>query len=92
MDQDDFTPRNIAKFVVMTIIAGNIQHLTEAQIGNYTRFDKDSRTAEVVGGVVGWGISSKLKPVTDKIVDKTIDYAIAKNNERKAKKNDKKKD
>jgi hypothetical protein len=92
MSNPDFTPRGAAKLVLSSLVAGKASDLTKHAVGDYTRFDDDSRVASLSGMVVGWYVSDKLKPVTNKIVDKTADFIVAKRESRKAKKNAKKED
>jgi|tagenome__1003787_1003787.scaffolds.fasta_scaffold20840676_2 hypothetical protein len=92
MTKDLFTPRTVAKFVLKSIVAGKTAQLTEHLITDYTRFDEDDMIVDITGGVVGWYVSDKLKPVTDAIVDKTADFVTAKKESRKAKKTAKKED
>lgn len=83
---DKFTTRNVAKFVLKTIVAGKTAKLTENALTDYTAFDEDDMIVDISGMIVGWYVSEKLKPVTDTIVDKTADFIIAKKEARKAKK------
>ncbi len=80
-----FTPRNVAKFVVKTLVAAKAAAITEDVIVNHTQLEEDSTPVNIMSGVVGWYVSDKLKPHTDKVVDKTADWFVA----RKAKKSEK---
>lgn len=71
---DDFTPRNIAKYVVSGAIAIKTTKLTANAITDYTRFEKDDMIVDISSGLVGWGVSAKLKPVTDRVVDRSADW------------------
>lgn len=82
---DKFTARNVAKTVVKMVIASKTAGLTERLLTDYTSLDEDSMTVDVAGHVVGWGVASQLKPLTDKIVDKTFDYIAEKRNDRQSK-------
>lgn len=84
------TVRNVAKFVVKSIVAIKTTKLTAEAIEDHTRFEKDDMFVEIGSGVVGWYASSKLSPVTDKIVDKTADFITEKRQARKDKKDTKK--
>lgn len=86
LDQLDFTPRNVAKFVVKAAIAGKTAQFTEKTITDYTALDEDNFIVDITGGVVGWWLSDMLKPYTDKAVDKTADFLAAKRAAYKAKK------
>lgn len=83
---DAFTPRNVAKFVAQAIVAGKTAKLTEKAITDHTRFEEDDMIVDIGGHLVGWYVSSKLKPVTDAAVDKTADWYIAQKEKRAAKK------
>lgn len=83
MNHPDFTPRNVAKFVVVAVIAGNVSRFTETKLTEYTALEEDTLTGEIIGGTVGWFVSSQLKPYTDKAVDKTADYLAIKRAVRK---------
>ena len=88
----EFTVRNVAKFVAKAIVATKTAQLTEDALTDYTALEEDSMTVDIMGGVAGWFVSDKLKPVTDAMVDKTADFITAKREARKAKKNTKKED
>lgn len=70
---DAFTPRNVAKFVTTTGIKFYVAGLTHNAIIDHTRFDEDDKIVDITSAVVGWGVADKLKPHTDKIVDKVAD-------------------
>lgn len=78
-----FTARNVAKFVVKTIVAQKAADITEDAMVNHTRFDEDDLIVNIGSKTVGWYISDKLQPYTDKIVDKTADYVATKRNKKK---------
>jgi hypothetical protein len=86
----EFTARNVAKFVAKSIIAYKTTKLTAETIEEHTQFEKDDMIVELGSGVVGWYVSAKLSPVTDKIVDKTADFITEKREAREYKKNHKK--
>lgn len=69
-----FTKRNVAKYIVTALVAGKTAGLTRDAIADHTRFDRDDTVVEIVGTVVGWGVSQKVKPYTDRAVDKTADW------------------
>lgn len=79
----DFTPRNVAKGVVITIIGSRVTTTTERTIANNTRFDEDDLIVEIPSYVISSYVTHKVKPYTDKMVDKTADWLVA----RRAKKN-----
>lgn len=78
MDNTAFTTRNVAKFVVKAIVAGRTARIAEDVITDYTRFEEDDMIVDISSSVVGWYVSDKLKPYTDKMVDKTADFIAAK--------------
>lgn len=81
-----FTPRNVAKFVVTTGIKFYVAGATHNAIIDYTRFEEDDKIVDIASAVIGWGVADKLKPVTDKIVDKTADKVVEVRANRAAKK------
>lgn len=86
MENPKFTPRNVAKFVVKLAVAGRVAQFTENTITDYTRFEDDDFIVEASSHLVGWLVSDKLKPYTDKMVDKTADFIVEKRANRAAKK------
>lgn len=87
-----FTARNVTKFIVKAIVAGKTAQITENALTDYTSLEEDSMAVDIAGGVVGWYVSDKLKPVTDAMVDKTFDFVATKKENRKTKKAAKKED
>jgi hypothetical protein len=83
----EFTPRNVAKYVVKATVYLKTTQLAEDAITDYTRFEEDDIVTSIGSKCIGWYVSDKLKPVTDKMVDKTADFIVAKRENRKAKKN-----
>lgn len=81
----DFTLRNVAKYAVTALIHGNVAKQTETAITDHTRFEEDDIVVDISAHVVGWYVSHKVKPYTDKAVDKTADFIVAKREARKAK-------
>lgn len=90
MQNETFSARNVAKFVVKTAVYVKAKSKTEEVITDYTSFEEDDFVVGIGGSVVGWYISDKLKPYTDKAVDKTADFITAKREARAAKKETKK--
>lgn len=82
----EFTPRNVAKYVAKTIVYLKVTQISENAMIDYTRFEKDDLVVKIAPKVVAWYVSDKLKPVTDKMVDKSADFIVAKWNDRSAKK------
>lgn len=91
-DQPDFTPRNIAKFAVQATIEFRTSKLVKDIITDHTSFESNSPAVRISSHVVGWGVAAKLKPHTDKVVDKTADFIADKREKRQAKKAKKKND
>lgn len=97
-DRPEFTPRNVAKYLVQGTIQIRVTKLAKNVISDHTRFERDSTPVGLAANVIGWGVSARLKPHTDKMVDKTADFVIVqrvKLQDKKSKKKnnkDKKKD
>jgi len=89
---EDFTLRNVTKYAVKAAVHGYVASVAADAITDYTRFEEDDAVVRISSNVIGWGVSDKLKPVTNKIVDKTADFIVAKREARKSKKNNTKKD
>jgi hypothetical protein len=81
-----FTARNAAKFVVKAVVAAKTKQIAEDTIVEHTQFEDDDTIVEISSSLIGWYVSSKLQPLTDKMVDKTADFVAAKRAERAAKK------
>lgn len=86
MEGTPFTARNAAKFVLKAVVASKTKQVSEDIITDYTRFEEDDTVVNISGTLIGWYVSEKLQPVTDKMVDKTADYIAKKRAERAAKK------
>ncbi|HVI79593.1 MAG TPA: hypothetical protein VM715_15790 [Candidatus Acidoferrum sp.] len=71
---NSFTARNVSKFIFKSFIAAKTAQITAETIADHTQFDKDDTVVEVGSTVFGWYVSDRLRPVTDKIVDKTADF------------------
>lgn len=84
------TPRETAKFVISTAIAAKATSVAEDNIVEHTRYEEDDLIVVVGSKVIGMYTSAILKPFTDKAVDKTADFVLAKREARKAKKTAKK--
>lgn len=87
MQSPKFTARNATKYAVKAVIHLKTASLAADTIDDYTGFDDDSTAVKIGAYMVGWYVSDKLKPLTDKAVDKTFDYAAAKREARRNKKN-----
>lgn len=77
MEHIDFTPRNVAKHVVKAAIAFKVSRTVKHKINDYAGYDTDNFIVDQTGFVVGWYVSDKLKPYTDKAVDWTADRIVA---------------
>lgn len=86
MEGTPFTARNAAKFVVKAVVASKTKQVAEDVIVDYTQFEEDDTVVTISGTLIGWYVSDKLQPVTDKMVDKTADFIARKREERAAKK------
>lgn len=84
---DEFTPRNLAKDAVSSAISMKVSQLTRNAVADYTRFDQNTIAVKIGSGMVGGIVANKLKPATDKMVDKTANFIAKKREARKAKKN-----
>ena len=69
-----FTPRNVTKFVAKAAVAGYTAKFTANTVSDHTRFEEDDTLVDIGSTVVGWYVSEKLKPITDKVVDVTFDF------------------
>lgn len=83
------TPRGLAKFVVTTTIQVKTSMVTRQAIADHSSADSTNLPVVVVGAVVGMYVSGLAKPYTDKAVDKTFDFVIAKRDARRTKKSQK---
>jgi hypothetical protein len=86
MEGTPFTARNAAKFVLKAVVASKTKQVSEEIITDYTHFEEDDTVVTISGTLIGWYVSEKLQPVTDKIVDKSADFISRKRAERAAKK------
>lgn len=84
--KEKFTARNATKFVVTAIVKKKAGDLAEDLLIDYTRFEEDDMIVDLSGTLVGWYIGDKVKPITDKVVDKTFDKIGALRAKRAAKK------
>ena len=85
-DLPEFTPRNVAKMLVTSAVQIKTTALTQRAIADHTSFETTALPVRLVGGVVGWGVASKVRPYTDRAVDKTADFVIEKRENRRIKK------
>lgn len=83
----EFTARNVAKWIAKSIVAIKTTELVANVAADYTRFEKDDMVVKIGAGVVGWGVSSKLEPVTDRFVDTTADFIASYRGKLNTKKN-----
>jgi hypothetical protein len=85
-----FTARNVTKFIAKSIVAAKTAELTADAIADHTHYEKDDTVVDIGSKVVGWYVSEKLEPVTDKIVDTAADFVSDRRAKRQAKKDAKK--
>lgn len=86
LEDPDFTPRNVAKFAVTFLIRGKVVKIVRNAANDYTALEQDNLLVRASANIVGWGVSAKLKPHTDKVVDKTADFVVARREKKAAKK------
>jgi hypothetical protein len=82
----EFNARNVAKYVAKAAVHGKVAQLTKDAITDYTKFEEDDTVVDISSHVAGWYVSEKLKPITDRMVDKTADFIADKRAKRAAKK------
>lgn len=86
MEHTAFTARNVMKYVVKAAVHSAVAQRAEDIITDYTQFEEDDAVVKISSHCVGWYVSDKLKPVTDRMVDKTADFIAEKREARAAKK------
>jgi hypothetical protein len=74
----EFTPRGVTKFVVSSAVAMKAKQIAADAIVDHTRFEERDMFTRISSDVIGGYVGHRLKPITNKMVDKTVDYAIAK--------------
>ncbi len=78
-----FTARNVAKYIVKTVVQYKVSNATATAIVNYTDREEDEVIfVQIPAHLVGWGVADKLEPYTDAMVDKTADFVAAKRNKK----------
>lgn len=91
-DRPPFTPRNVAKFVVTTAVQVKTSMMTRQFVASHSAFESTDTPVVVGAAVVGWYVSEKVKPVTDKAVDQVADFIVEKRDDwrdRRSKNDDK---
>lgn len=78
------TPRNVVKYMVRTFVSIKATSMSKDAIIRRTSYEKDNIPLRLVTGVIGWYVSYKLTPLTDKMVDLTADFIVAKRDQWKA--------
>jgi hypothetical protein len=73
MSSTPFTARNVAKYAVKAIIHKKTADAATTIITDHTRFEEDDLVVELSAHTIGWAVSDKLKPYTDRMVDATAD-------------------
>jgi len=89
MPMPAFTARNVTKFIAKAVVATKAADLTADAIADHTQYEKDDTVVDIGSRVIGWYISEKLEPVTDKIVDTVADFVSDRRAKRQAKKDTK---
>lgn len=87
METPEFTPRNVSKWLLRSVVDMKVTQLTRNAVANYTRYESDNMLVTLGAHAVGWAVAAQLQPVTDKIVDVTADFATEQYNKRRTKKN-----
>lgn len=82
--------RDVAKWVVVAIVDIKTTEVAANTIDNHTKFDRDDLIVKLSSGAVGMVVSAHVKPVTDKMVDKSADFLTAQWKKRRPKKDPKK--
>lgn len=82
-EDPEFTPRNVAKYAVTFVIKAKVGKFVKNVAEDYTSYERDDTIVRGSAYVISWGVSAKLKPYTDKVVDKTADYVAAKREQRR---------
>lgn len=88
-DNVQFTPRGVAKFSVSFIIKAKVAKKTAHFISERTSLESDSIAVGLGSALVGNFVGQSLRPLTDKMVDKTADFITQKRDERKSNKSEK---
>jgi hypothetical protein len=86
----EFTARNVAKFIAKAIVLSKTSDIAEDVITDYTRFEEDDLVVDIGSKCIGWYVSNKLEPVTNKIVDTGADFITEQRTKYQAKKDAKK--
>lgn len=89
MTMPAFTARNVTKFIAKAAVAAKAASLTADAITDNTHYEKDDTVVTIGSHVIGWYISEKLEPVTDRIVDTAADFVSERRAKRQAKKDTK---
>jgi hypothetical protein len=79
----EFTPRNIVKFVAKSYVHSFTASVVEEQIVERTDHEEDDFIVQTTSHIAGWFVSERLKPVTDRMVDKAADWIVARKNAKK---------
>lgn len=87
MTSKPFTAREVSKFIVTSIVASKAAVIASDTITDHTHFEEDDLVVSIGSHVVGWYVGHTVKPLTDKIVDKTADFVTEQRIKRQIKKN-----
>lgn len=90
MEHTPFTARNVCKYVAQALVAQKAAAVAEEALTTYTSLEEDDKIVDLGCKVIGWGVSSRLKPHTDRLVDKAADFVVEQREKRQAKKSESK--
>ena len=66
------TKTEFAQGLVSTIVTAKVAQIVEDQIFDRTNLDPDGLTAKASSFAIGAAVSGVTRPLTDKVVDKTV--------------------
>jgi hypothetical protein len=89
MTDTPFTIRNVTKYGVKAAVHFYTAKQVENQIVDHTELEHDDFIVKMSSYTIGWFVSDKLKPYTDKAVDTVADKIVTTREARKAKKSEK---
>lgn len=89
IENPPFTPRNVAKFVVRAAVSVKAANLTRTAIADHTPLETTDTPVVIAGSLVGWYVGDKVRPYSDRAVDKTADFIAAKRQKRQDRKSKK---
>lgn len=81
-----FTARTAVKYVAKAAVQLKAAQLAKTTMTDYTSLDEDGMTVKISSYLIGWYVSDKMKPLTDRMVDTTADFIAVMRAARAAKK------